>query len=90
MVYINKYESKSELSETCFPVKIIRINTDFFSLRKNNDIEEDDMEKNYESSHSIHDKEYNTRMLLPIKTKDGVQCRYTDCVDRPEKIIGLY
>lgn len=62
----------------------------FAPPRNHTDIDEDDMERNYESSHSIHDKEYNTRMLLPIKTKDGVQVRYTDVVDRPEKIIGLH
>lgn len=35
----------------------------------------------YKWSKSSYQKDYNTKMLLPIKTKRGIERRYTDVID---------
>ncbi|XP_065207103.1 nucleolar complex protein 3 [Planococcus citri] len=44
----------------------------------------DMLDKDYEWTKPSYMREYNTKMLLPIKTKQGLERRFTDVTDEPE------
>lgn len=41
----------------------------------------DSMEDRYENTRSLYQRDYNTKMLLPIKTKQGLELRFAEVVD---------
>lgn len=48
----------------------------------------DMLDKDYEWTRPSYMREYNTKMLLPIKTKDGFERRFTEMTDEPVEDQG--
>lgn len=76
-----KISERSFLFFLCFP---------FLSTNKRKKVENEDkfesLEDKYEADRSIYEKEYNTKMLLPVKTRDGIERRYEEIMDkRPDE-----
>ncbi|XKL69442.1 hypothetical protein PGB90_007211 [Kerria lacca] len=63
--------------------KQIKIKNSSQKITKNDESEFSALEDKYVGSHSVSKEEYNVKMLLPVKTKDGVERRFMNITNEP-------